>query len=638
MEITPLYLQKGLLIWSESNIMLKTEFESIFKNKFQIAIIVSLLLISCYLTDTGIEKYEKVLKKKETFILSEKSKVQNYPSYDFYGGFGFRVRLEPSPLIILFSNDNILQSIESEINTKEIQKVYRIHKGRAIFEKGDHKDFSGIMFLLGSLYFLFMGHLCLRSESFVKIVDCKIKIIKLIVFRLLLLCSVFIFICFLNYFLVKLNGINFSPSETKLFITYCMYLLIYLSFFYALGLFIFTIFKSKKIVLLAVWFLLIYVVPEINNSYISKKSEDIPTTEALDQKKSETLMDFERATQSKVLKLVKEKNDFETIKQALKECALKYLKEGYVENKEKERAFNEKVSKTIDIYENICFIIPSTFYEFLTDQISSYEYYGYKSFIEYLSAIKDKFIKFYIHKRYESVDTAVEDFCKNQDNIFRAQAQMPKSFAKGTAFTLAYTFLFFIASFLVLKHRRNQKKETLKPTFIQDDGRMYYLLCQNEKYMNMIYHHYEKQPDTACIDKINGKDIDPGISLPKMTDYFCKLMGANKERTLEHLEKLGISNLQNEKRTPETIKKIYCAVSLAVECDTFVIKDFISRESRTFERKFLALLKYMMEQDTTIIYLGTEPLQTDSKLKNDPGKIDKYQDLKIDDPLAFILR
>ncbi|MCX6582805.1 MAG: hypothetical protein NT166_21730, partial [Candidatus Aminicenantes bacterium] len=92
-----------------------------------------------------------------------------------------------------------------------------------------------------------------------------------------------------------------------------------------------------------------------------------------------------------------------------------------------------------------------------------------------------------------------------------------------------------------------------------------------------------------------------------------------------------------EKPTPENVKKVYCAVCLAVECDTIVIKDFIKRESRKFERKFLGLLKYLMEQETTVIYLGVDTLQSYSSYKEDI-EFEKYLDFKIDNPLSFILR
>jgi ABC-type polysaccharide/polyol phosphate transport system ATPase subunit len=92
------------------------------------------------------------------------------------------------------------------------------------------------------------------------------------------------------------------------------------------------------------------------------------------------------------------------------------------------------------------------------------------------------------------------------------------------------------------------------------------------------------------------------------------MLGARLELTFWHIEKLGINDLKKEKRSPEAVKKIFCAAAMAIEKDTIVFREFIRQETRDFERKFLALLKETMEMDRTIIYLGRDVPVIDSPI------------------------
>ncbi len=607
------------------------ELNRLFRSKLTVfLIIITIVSLTYYSLNSGIKQYKDAIQQKEVFLKYEKDVLSRIVNYSQYGDLGFRVTFFASPLSIFFNQTSIFDNLHSNVDMSEIIEIYIEAKGKKIFKNRSHiRDFSGTLYLFGSLLWILLGAFSLKGEKrFYRFENAIFRLIILVVCAALYLFAVF------N--IPKLFGFQLFDNDTLLY--FGGYAIAFLCFFYAAGLFVRTLVKSrviKIVIVLAFWFLSVEVVPfDIFSSYLDKQSNILQHNEIYNSKKIKELLAFEK----EVKKAVKGINSIKERDAIYEKMAIQFFGTGYKENVKIEIEISDNVKKIVDDFENKSSYYPPCFFLYLCGEFSSKGYQGYLSFAEYILNLRHEFVKFILLKRYRTRDKEIELFVNNSENVFSVKNQIPKAYSKGTGLTTTYTILLLLASFLILKWRRNQKKETLKPTFIQDDGRMYYLLCQNDKYMNMIYHYYENQSNTLCIDNINGKDIDPGISLPKMTGYFCKLTGANKDRTFEHLEKLGISNLENEKRTPETIKKIYCAVSLAVECDTFVLKNFISRESRTFERKFLALLKYIMEQDTTIIYLGTEPLQTNSKLKNVPAKVDKYQDLKIDDPLAFILR
>jgi hypothetical protein len=116
------------------------------------------------------------------------------------------------------------------------------------------------------------------------------------------------------------------------------------------------------------------------------------------------------------------------------------------------------------------------------------------------------------------------------------------------------------------------------------------------------------------------------------------MLGARLDRTFWHIEKLGIKDLKKAKRSPEAVKKIFCAAAMAVEKDTIVFREFIRQESRDFECKFLALLKETMDMDRTIIYLGRDSLVIDAPIFTGDEKVTGFRKHDIKDPRGFILR
>jgi len=250
------------------------------------------------------------------------------------------------------------------------------------------------------------------------------------------------------------------------------------------------------------------------------------------------------------------------------------------------------------------------------------------------------FINYYIKKRYIEEASEVKPYIDIEDQIIQPEIELVKTFWISFMITSLYILVLFLASYFILMRRLKKKKETFDPGLDMAEGDMAYVLCkkdENENYLDKIYNHYQQKENTICVDNVKGDEIDPGTGLYQTARYYCKQMNARWDRTLEHIEKLGIKDLKKEKRSMEAVKKIYCAVCLAVEADTIVFKDFINRESRKFERQFLALLKDTMDMDRTIIYLGTDPLLLDSPFTGQEG-VDKFRKYDIDDPLKFILR
>lgn len=621
--------------------VIKFELERLLTDKKNLIWLLCLFLITVYFTNLGIIDYRNFFNDKKAFCDFEKKKIKSFVTYGQYYAFGFRLLYEPSKLIVFFRNSNIFQNIESNIDGTEVIKVYNPKKGKFIVNRGYFKDFAGVLFFLGSLYMFYVGSISFRTYPFLKYFISRKHLAASILSRLIMLNLIFMFILLINYLFCIFKGIAFSKIEAGIFASYCIYTLVFLSFFYLAGTFTAAVFKAKKIgAAFIIWIILVLGIPEINNNNLVNRIEKIPTYESLNLKKLSTLMEIEKNTQEKVLQILKGNKDKKEIKKVHKDGALIFFKKVYPANKKIEDEYNRGVSRVIKRYEKESVVIPTSYYRFFTGEISSMGYSGYYDFLNYNARMREDFFQFFFKKRYEVEETHnIESFVKSEENIFKAQSRLPKSFYVGLGFTSLFTILFFAASYFVLSRKLKIKTgiedPKLKP--IDEEGEMYFILCENDKYKNEIYEFYEGDKNTTCIDNIKGKDIDPVISLPRAFDYFCRFEGVEEDRALENLEILGITDISREKKSDESLKKMYCAVCFAKEREKIVIKNFIDRESRDFERKFLDLIEHAQEGDKTVLYLSTQIYYFDSPFTGDI-KVNKFKKFKIEKPSAITIR
>jgi len=590
-------------------------------------------LASFFFVYKGTVDYKNFREEKKTFLDFETSNVKKYVTYDQYGGYGFRVLYEPPRINVFFNNSSIFENLYSNIDMTEIIKIDRSYKGRDLFfKKGLFKDLSGIFFVFGSLIMIFLGFKAFVHEKyFFRFPN--------ILLRMAFLDVVFIILLLLLYYIPGLFGLPISQGSD--FFIFSLFIIFFLNFFYAAGFFIRCLMKKKLlsvIITFIVWFVSTAMIPELVSLIIQQKSQSLPPNDKNNIKKLDEVMKFER-NGKKILLENKDKSPDE-VKILKRNLIQDFFKNGYQVNIKREDEINTGVKILVNRHEKYSIFFPTSLYSYTAGEISGKGYSGYLDFTGYIHDLRDNFVKFYIKKKYYSDDQAIENFVKNNENVFKSTSHLPGNFHWGLLLTVFYTVILLAGSYFILKRRLKKKKETFDPGFELAEGDMVYVLCkndENENYQDKIYNHYEQQENTICVDKIKGQDIDPGISPYQTARYFRKQMNARWDRTREHIEKLGIKDLKKEKRSPEAIKKIYCAVCMAVEADKIVFKDFIKQESRKFERQFLALLKDTMDMDRTIIYLGTDPLLLDSPFTTQEG-VDKFRKYEIDDPLKFILR
>jgi hypothetical protein len=416
-------------------------------------------LFSFYFVWSGLNEHRQFEADKKIFLKFEKEKTSQMANYAYYGAFGFRLLYQPVPLNLFFVNSSVLQDVESNIDGNEAIKVESSFKGRKLFSKrGYFQDVAGIPFIFGSLLMLYLGNLALVSMEHVRFMMGRLSLKKHYLLttaaRLFWLNLFFAVLGMGMYLFARVAGVSFSQSEERLFLLYLLFLLALLDFFYLLGQLTAVLARFHKIFFLwlfLIWFACVFLLPEINRISVFNKSAALESAEKVNLEKFRTLMSMEQ----KFRDFLKENPgiSLNQVREMQKKFAVNFLNNSYLLNMGRETKYLREVGKIVHSHEQQSVLFPSTFYYFLIGEISSKGYYGYLDFMDYIMKLRNRFIQFYLQKRYESKDEKVESFVKGSENIFLARSQMPKTFWLGLLITVFYGAAFFVLGFWGLRRR-----------------------------------------------------------------------------------------------------------------------------------------------------------------------------------------
>ena len=436
---------------------LRFERRRLFGEKKNLIFLGFISLFSAYFVWSGLNEYRQFQTEKKIFIKFEKEKISQIVNYAQYGVFGFRLLYEASPLNLFFVNSSVLQDVESNIDSLEAIRVESSFKGKKLFlKRGYFKDFAGILFVFGSLFMLYLGNLALVSPAYLRFLKGRMSLKKhyglTTAARLFWLNLFFISLGLGLFFLVQFGGVVFSGSERTIFILYLLFLVLLLDFIYLLGQLTTVLVRFHKIFFLwffIVWFICIFLLPEINRISVFNQSLVLESAEKVNLEKFRTLMALEK----KFRDYLKEKSTIplDQIRQMQKKIAINFLNNSYLQNMGRETKYLRDVEKVIGGHERQSVLFPTTFYYFLTGEASGKGYYGYLDFMDYIMKLRNRFMQFYLKNRYEDSETAVESFVKGDENIFHSRSQLPKTYWIGLLATVFYAAAFFVLAYWRLR-------------------------------------------------------------------------------------------------------------------------------------------------------------------------------------------
>ncbi len=436
--------------------ILRFEFQRIFASKKNLTVFLIIILATFFFIYSGVHDFQREMKEKEHFQGYEKEKVKHYQNYSQYGAFGYRLFFQASPLVVFFSNSDFLYDLESNIDTSEIIKVYHLFEGRKVFEnRGYFKDFSGFIFLAASLFMLYMGMIAIKNLEYLKFnlmfASLKKLVITSTIVRISLLSMFFVMLMILSYWGTQVERLHFSMQEISQYIHYCLFALVFLVFFYLLGMVLAVFLKFRKICFLwmfIVWFVFIFLIPELGRMYLYNQSGNLPSNESVNLEKLKILMAYEH-----------EVKNYLSVYPPPKDVAAKFFLEStsrfvnnvHLLNRKKELELVQEMRKILNSYEIISALFPTQFYRFLGQEISSKGYNGYLNYKWHVIRSQEKFLRYYIKKKFILKESSVEPFISGDENIFQAKSYLPRVFWAAFLITVFYSMLMFAMAYFRLK-------------------------------------------------------------------------------------------------------------------------------------------------------------------------------------------
>lgn len=419
-----------------------------------------LLLISgMYFVWLGIVEYQQTLDQKAKFLEIEKVKATKFVNYRQYGTYGYRMLFVPSPISILFTNSGILPDTTAYADSGERMKIHHTLKGKNIFDlvkkQSGFTDFSGLLLFFGTLLALIYGFDSFNKEGYLKFLVTlfngrRVFIYTLLV-RVLILLLILILYTGIALLFVKLHGIGIPVDMNLLYFVLGVFLL--LVFFLLAGMVIGMIFiqssqRTGLWILLACWFVLVYIIPTGLYILIASGADTIKPVYQLEMETLEIFSGFEK----KALELHGRNSEEKEITENLKTMISGYWNNEFKQIQKMESGMREEMASHIDTYHWLSILTPTTSYRSATNELSSRGFCNLLAYYRYVQKMKHKFVEFYIDRVYFSNFSKIEPFTNDEENLYLAESGVPATYGYGLLAMLVYI------SLLVLIVNRRYKK------------------------------------------------------------------------------------------------------------------------------------------------------------------------------------
>lgn len=417
-------------------------------------ILLMLLVFVLGFFQKNISEFKDTQEQKRIFQDIEKKRVEQLLNYRVYGVRGFQIFFLPDSLSLFFVNSITIPEMSAYADSSEQLNIRKPITIKNVFDlrKNWFTDYSGILFLIGSLLILFYGYPALKSSEYLRLPDSITghKNFFGAVFFARGLWLLVILLAFLAclILLAALNGIMIAIDQ---------YLLIFLLVSYCLSMLIFSVgfwcgtWKSDATGMataLIIWMTFVFFIPTFHNLVNSIKSISIKPSYQFDMLKLIVYMDWEKKMRENegIMKLGEKPS--ESVKKRMLEYKENELRK--LQAMEEDQIAQLERNKTF--YQLLASFFPTTFYQSVNNEVSSRGYENLVDFCKYALGEKLKFIGIVIEKEYFSNYSKVEQFNAGNDNVYTARPKLPEFFILGIFFNLLW-----ISGFVIAAYRRSKK-------------------------------------------------------------------------------------------------------------------------------------------------------------------------------------
>lgn len=401
--------------------------------------------ITLYFVQIGINQYKSILYGKEKFQETEKLKATQYINYNQYGAYGFRVLYLPSSLSVFFTNIGAISELTANVDATERLNIYRQFKGRSLFIErvGDFKDFSGLLMLFGSMLALYIGFHAFLYKDYIRFLISQshpgVVFWSVMSARIVWLFLFFGGLAAAAILQLKVNHVAISRNDYCCFFLYISVWLLSVLFFLFVGAIAGNM-RSRItgiVLLIMFWFLSVYLVPGLVNTLIAHGADRIAKEYKIEFEKLKVLMQLEKralAQRSTV-------TDNLSVEESKRHYAESYWNNQFRVIQQMERDLETSMNQNVERYQVYSIFFPSSFYLSTSAEISSQGYRNFIDFYRFLQQTKERFVRYFIDKRYYENNSKVVPFVKENSYLYYANGRLPGKFGLGVVLLVLYCLL-----------------------------------------------------------------------------------------------------------------------------------------------------------------------------------------------------
>ena len=424
-----------------------------FACKKNIVILAALiLLLQCSLFKDS-QEYQVFMEKSKEFQANEALAFKKMANYSMISGLGINILFSPSSSGGFFTHPPLMSELSANINTIVTLDIKNNSQGKSLFKSSSifQMTFSSILLLLGTLASLFIGINAFCDKAYLKS-QCSTYHEKFIFGYTLLSQFILIIACFLLILIITLchaaiQGIFKTVIDYSGMLAFTAVFLINAAFFFLIGVIIsFTSsLRTKIAVLLIIWIIFSWLIPIAFHSLITNEANTITSQYKVYNDKLTVVENFEKGVLEKEGQFDKTKLDI------FRKLAEEYWNNDFKQIEAKDGQFEGQIARVIQKYYNYFMLTPTTFYYASTEALSSRGYNNFINFSDYVWDMRRKFVRFWIDRVYYHDPKELVSFIKEDENIFKARAQLPENFASGILLNLIYVIILLGISYFLFE-------------------------------------------------------------------------------------------------------------------------------------------------------------------------------------------
>ena len=442
-------------------------FGLVFKRFFRLKkslVILLVVAVTVVIAMSAITGYQKSLAKSREFQQIDAAKVSTMTNYVHYSSHGAHYLLVPSLLGHLFESNGMTSNTTGRVDAYTSLDISISGKSDAIFGVSSPSPFklTFIFVILINLFVIFIGGQMVREIEFLKSRGCRVGngklfaylyLSNLVLFTLILLC---LFAVVLLVF--GIAGVTMPGSDISALTGYFRTAWIMIAAFFTTGVLIGSFGKKKYTltVLLAVWLISIYFIPNGLSAYIAKKAENMTSRYKIEYEQMDIAHNFEKTVEEKYGKFDKGNMERE------REIIELFFEKFYPKIEDLENRLKADIAALVKLKQELSAWFPTTYFLSTSNSVSGNGYDSLMEFYSFLQKKKKEFLRFWIDRVYYNDPSILISFTTEENsNLFHARSTLPVNSGNGSYINLGTLIILFFAAFYVYNRSifRFPKKE-----------------------------------------------------------------------------------------------------------------------------------------------------------------------------------